>query len=399
MTRPARRHSSLVVQCATYLAFGMPIGMLGAGWPEARGLFDASTSSLGIVGAAYGIGRLSTSPFALPILRRWSMRRASVTFGAGLAASCVVVGVTRSFAVLVVAMAVLGALTGCLDSLGHRYQSVVRSVASAGLMFGAYGVGSTLGPAIVALSSWTVGYLVSAALVAFGAVLALSSQVRWPAELRQPEPPHQPGGAVHVPRSVLALSLSLFAIYCGIEVVTANWAASYLEAGRGVSGTTAAWAMSGFWAGMTLGRLSMGRLAAGGSGLSPARITIGSGTGLLVVFAAVPIVPPMVAVVLFSLAGLALAGIFPTLQSTTADRVGVAAAGRVAGWQLLTANVSATAFSAAVGVAVSRAGAGVPGTVLVAMAVVGLPLLIRSTKVHVDEHAPLEVAVADPPRS
>jgi fucose permease len=360
----------------------MPIGMLGAGWPDARSLFDASSGSLGVVAGGYGLGRLATSAVALPILRRWSMRQASVVLGALLALSCAAVAITRSFEVLVVAMALIGLFTGCLDSLGNRFQSVVRDVGSAGLMFGSYGVGSTLGPALVATTSWTVGYLASAAVVALGAVLVSSRSVAWPEGLHAPAPTDPGHDRVHVPAGALVLSLAVFAIYPGIEVVTANWAASYLEGDRGVSATTAAYAMSGFWAGMTLGRLLLGRVAAIGGGIATSRLLVMAGTGVALLYGVLPLVPAPVAVGGLSLAGLALAGLFPMLMSTTADRVGVGAAGRVTGWQLLTGNVAATTFSVAVGLGVDRIGDATPGVVLAVLAVGGLPVLIRSQRVH-----------------
>jgi fucose permease len=390
--RPDRR-SPLLVQCVTYLGFSMPIGMLGAGWPDARSLFDASSGSLGVVAGGYGLGRLATSAVALPILRRWTIRQASSVLGALLALSCVAVALTRSFAVLVVAMALVGLLTGCLDSLGNRYQSVVRDVGSAGLMFGSYGVGSTLGPALVATTSWTVGFLASAAVIGLAALLVSSRSVAWPEGLQAPEAPAPGHDAVHVPRPALILSLSVFAIYPGIEVVTANWAASYLEGGRGVSATTAAYAMSGFWAGMTLGRLLLGRISAIGGGIATSRLLVLAGTGVAVLYGALPLVPAPVAVGGLSLAGLALAGLFPMLMSTTADRVGVGAAGRVTGWQLLTGNVAATSLSMAVGLGVDRVGDATPGIVLAVLAVGGLPVLVRSQRVRAAAEKP--VAPAD----
>lgn len=379
-----RRTSSLLVQCVLYVGIGMPVGMLGAGWPEARDLFHRSSGALGAVVLGYGLGRLVTSPVALPILRRWHIRTANTAMAAALAASCVVVGLTRSFAVLVAAFAVLGLLSGGLDSLGNRYQTVVRDVGSAGLMFGSFGIGSSLGPAVVAVAGWTTGYLVAAAVVACAGVLASSRQVAWPVELSQPEAPRSEQRTGHVATSVLVLSLAAFAIYVGIEVLTANWAASYLKDARGISGRTAAWAMSGFWAGMTLGRLSLGRLAAGGRGVSSARLLTVAGTVVLAVYATVPLLPPVAAAMALTVGGAALAGVFPTLMSTTADRVGVGAAGRVMGWQLLTANLSATGLSVAVGIGVDRAGDALPGAVLAALAIGGLPILLRTQRVHAD---------------
>jgi predicted MFS family arabinose efflux permease len=84
----------------------------------------------------------------------------------------------------------------------------------------------------------------------------------------------------------------------------------------------------------------------------------------------------------FVFLGLALAGIFPTLLSTTADRVGHAAAGRVSGWQLLTANLAATCVSALMGLLVVRFGPQVIVFVLMGVSLCALPVLILCTRMH-----------------
>lgn len=399
MTRPDRRHDPLLVECLIFLAFGAPIGMLGAGWPEARQLFGQSSGALGIAAAGYGMGRLVTATSALPILRRWPIRHANGALGLALAASCGVVALTRSFPVLVVSFTCIGLASGCLDALGNRFQTVVRSVGSAGLMFGSFGIGATLGPVLVAVAGWTPAFLVAAGVAALAAGAASRRSVQWPMALQESEPPHGDHSKVHVPGWVVALSLSLFGLYCGMEVTTGNWGATYLEGHRGVSESSAAWAMSGFWAGMTLGRLGLGLVSGPGRPLSAQRVLVGSGVLATIVYVAIPFAPVPVAVGLFGVAGIALAAMFPTLMSTTADRVGVAATGRVMGWQLLSANVVELGLSAVVGVAVNQTGTGSAAAILAVLSVVGLPLLVKSTSLHAADSldAAADEAVAPTP--
>lgn len=382
MTRRIPRSDPLLVECLVFLSFGAPIGMLGAGWPEGRELFGQSSGALGIAAAGYGIGRLVTATSALPILRRWHIRRATAAFGLALATAGVVVALTRTFAVLVVAFTCIGLASGCLDALGNRFQTVVRSVGSAGLMFGSFGVGATLGPVLIAATGWTPAFLAAAAVALAASAAAGRRSVAWPDALEAAEPPHGDHSRVHVPGWVVALSLSLFGLYCGMEVTTGNWGATYLEGHRGVSGAGAAWAMSGFWAGMTLGRLGLGLVSGPGRPLTARQVLVASGALAAVVYLAIPVAPVPVAVALFAVAGVSLAAMFPTLMSTTADRVGVAATGRVMGWQLLSANVAELGLSALVGIAVDRVGTGAAATVLAVLGVLGLPLLVASTGLH-----------------
>jgi fucose permease len=382
------RRDPLLVECLLFLSFGAPIGMLGAGWPEGRELFGQSSGALGIAAAGYGMGRLVTATSALPILRRWHIRRASAAFAVALAAAAVAVAVTRSFPVLVVAFTCIGLASGCLDALGNRFQTVVRSVGSAGLMFGSFGIGATLGPVLIAAAGWTPAFLVSSVVAVVAALSAGRRSVVWPAALQEAEPPHGDHSRVHVPAWVVALSLSLFGLYCGVEVTTGNWGATYLEGHRGVSEAGSAWAMSGFWAGLTLGRLGLGLVSGPDRPLTPRQVLIASGALATVVYVAIPFAPVPLAIALLAVAGVSLAAMFPTLMSTTADRVGVAATGRVMGWQLLSANVVELGLSAAVGVAVNQAGTGVAAAILAVLSVVSLPLLVLSTRLHEAEGGP-----------
>lgn len=376
MSRPRRSLSPVAVQCLVYLSFA-PIGLYGAAWPDARHEFGQGAGALGVVITAYSLGRTSTSATALAVLRRTSIGTATALFCLVLAAADVVVAIGRSFPVLVAAVGVVGLMSGALDSLGSRFQTVIRDVGRSGLMLGAYGLGATLAPGLTAVTSWTTGNLVAAGAAVVAAIAAAGRAVAWPEGLDgrdrvdgEPEP--SPAGSpasdephpVTVPRVALLVSLGLAAACVGIEAMTGNWMATVLEDHRGATARQVGLAMSGFWGGVTVGRLAMARLS-----VSPRRLLVGASTATVVAVALLGVVPVGVALVGLSVVGLTVAPLFPTVVSTTADRVGVAAAGRVSGWQLLSGNGSIIVMTALVGLAVSVWGAGVPYVVVLGVAV------------------------------
>ncbi len=389
MTRSTLRTSPLVVEAAVFLAFGAPIGMLGAAWPEGRLRVDRPAEALGLVVTGYGLGRLSTSATAVAVLRRMAIGPATAAASAALAVTVAALALTRSFAVLVVAATALGLVSGVLDSLGNRYQTAVRDVRQAGYVFGAYGVGATAFPALVALTSWPVGFLAAAGAAVLAAALALSPVVDWPSHLDErpgtadalvetTEDATLPGSdqpaadpAAPLPRAAVLTSVAAFALVCTLEIVTGNWAATYLEDGRDATARAAALAISGFWAGVTLGRLVLGRLPGG-----PRRIILASGLTTAALVAAVPLLPLGVALGTYTVIGLALAPVFPTLMSTTADRVGTTWAGRVGGWQLLSANLAGTGLGALLGIVTGIWGAAAVGWTATVLALVGVPVTL-----------------------
>jgi predicted MFS family arabinose efflux permease len=376
MSQSPRLRSPLLVECMIYLAISTPLGLFGAAWPQQREQFGQSSGALGLLILAYGIGRLSTAATALPILRRVHIRVANTVLCLLFVVADLVAGFGQNFVMLIVCFAVIGLLTGALDSLGARFQTLVRNVGSAGLMFGCYGLGAALGPAVSAVFSWTAGFVLAALLALVAALLAVRPQVDWPVALVEPRHKHKVPAA-EIPPVPLVLSLLAVAGFCALEATSANWSATYLEGARGASAVAASLAVSGFWAGITCGRLFLGRVP-----WPPSRILSVAGLSVLVTLVLIPLVPTRLAMFGFVVLGLALAGIFPTLLSTTADRVGHTAAGKVSGWQLLTANLAATCVSALMGVLVIRFGPQVIIFVLMGVSLCALPVLVLCTRLH-----------------
>jgi fucose permease len=376
------------VQAVVFWAFAAPIGMIGAGWPEGQGRVDRPEAALGLLITGYGLGRLTTSATAITILRRVGIGPATAAVCLVLAAAQVVVATTREYAVLVVAATVIGLASGMLDSLGNRYQTAVRDIHQAGVVTGAYGVGATAFSALVAVTSWPVGFLAGAGAAVLAAALAASPAVAWPTALSDHRGEHLEPAAARAPttpavRQAAAWSLAAFALFCTIEIVTGNWAATYLEDGRGASARTAALVAAGFWGGITIGRLVLGQLR-----IEPRRLLVASGTIAAALVVVVPLLPRPLALATYPLIGLALAPLFPTLMATTADRVGPEHAGRLGGYQLLAMNLGGTGLSALVGVIVGASDSRAVGWTAAALAVVGLPLLFRTSRLVPSHHDP-----------
>ncbi len=360
--------SPLPAQCLVFLAFAMPLGVYPAGWPQERGAFGQSAAALGTLAAVYGVGRLATSASAVTLLARVSVRAATVAVCLALAAVEVGLGLTRAFPVLVVGVGVVGLASGVLDSLGSRYQTEIRDVRRSGLMYGSYGVGATVGPAVVALAGWTAGFVVAGLVAAVAAVAAARPGVVWPAGMADRPPPRAERAGTLDVRGV-ALSLALAGAAVALEAGTGNWMATWFEDGRGTSASAAAFAVSGFWGGVTVGRLLLGRSRA-----RAAAILTRAPVAVLAGYLLVAVLPPLAAMAVLVVVGALQGVVFPTVLSTTVDRVGRAAAGRVSGWQLVSANVTATAVIALIGVAVAEVGDGVPIVVLGGVALVAVPL-------------------------
>lgn len=367
-----------------YLAFGMPVAMLGVAWPTLRDDLGRADGDLGVLVLAYGLGRLATSASSGPVLARLRFGRACALTLVGLATGETWVATEPAWPALIVAFGLIGVLSGMLDSLGARFLAVSGSVRRAGLAAGSYGVGATVGPVIIAVTDSVVaGFLSGAAVGLVAAATVRSPALTWPATLGRPVPHGAERGPVEViplarllTAPAVLVSLGLFAAFVSIEVTTGGWLATVLEDARGVDDRLAGLSVGAFWGGITIGRLLLGRFD-----LPDRALLLGVGV-LVLSFTGLAVVPAPFVLPLAVAAGLALAPQFPTLLAHTGSRVGEEAAGRVSGWQLIAANIAATGLAALTGVIVAATGPAAPLAVLVAVSVAGGVLLVLAPRVR-----------------
>lgn len=383
VTPSTHRVSPIGVECVVYLAFGMPVAMLGVAWPTLRDELGRADGDLGVLVLAYGLGRLVTSASSGPILRRLRFGLASALTLGGLALSGVWVATAPAWAALVVAFTLVGVLSGVLDSLGARFLAVSGSVRRAGLAAGSYGVGATVGPIVIALTdSVAAGFLTGAAVALVAGVMVVAPGIDWPPGLDSPPvvtvattgEPLGFGALLRTP--AVLVSLGLFAAFVAIEVTAGGWLATVLEDARGVDERLAGLSVGAFWGGITVGRLLLGRFD-----LPDRALLVGVGV-MFGCFAGLAFVPDALVLPLAVAAGLAVAPQFPTLLAHTGTRVGEGLAGRVSGYQLIAANVAATGLAALTGVIVTATGPAAPLAVLCTTSAVGGLLLLIAPKVR-----------------
>ena len=356
-----------------FMAFAMPAALLGVIWPDVRIRFGQSLGTLGLVGLLYGAGRMSTCVSGRWLTARVGMGRA-VSWSAGaLVIICALTAVAPSWVLFLAAIVGLGMVSGTLDSLGATFLTRLGDVRQTGLIHGSYGIGSTIGPAVAAvIGSWRVALAVTVAwsAVALGAVIR--ARDGWPAD-HVAHPQTRVGAAL--PWQVVAVALGLYTAFVGLEVTMGTWSHTYLTDQRGLSSTWAAIGVSGFWGGMTVGRLSLSRHRVA-TWVGRLGLPIFAGLSLALM-APLALLPAGCGVVTLLLLGLALSPVIPSLLSTTAARLGAAHAPKFAGYQLLAANVGAIGAPSLTGALVSGVGPGVVILVCVALAGCGLALLTR----------------------
>jgi FHS family glucose/mannose:H+ symporter-like MFS transporter len=243
---------------AVFLLLGIVIASYGPSIPHITHQFDVSVSVAGLIvtatflGEIVGLMALGLTHAQWPLGQRLTVGTA--LFGVGLLAAAV----APSWALLLLAVFVLGVGAGGLVVLINLYYATRygrRSPAMVSLVNTAYGTGTFIGPALIAV---TRGYSSVFAVVGLGVIACLMFLRRAADEAAGPNlaPP------VLNPRRlglVIAFATMLF-VYEGLEAGIGTWEATDLIS-LGSSAQFAAGATSVFWGAFTLGRVITAPLA------------------------------------------------------------------------------------------------------------------------------------------
>lgn len=355
-----------------FVSFAMPAALLGVMWPEIRVRFGQSLGTLGLVGFAYGATRMATCSSARFFTRRFGMHRSVIGASTGLVLACGALAAAQSWNGFLVAVAAVGMASGALDSLGASFITRLGDITRAGLIHGSYGVGATIAPLVAGI---TGNWRVTMAVVALWGVgvlgLVMSTRAGWPGEgSHHDEPAHN---GANLAAGAVVLTLSLYAVFVGLEVTVGTWSHTYLTDQRGLSGRVASLGVSAFWGGITLGRLSLSRPAVA---RMVSRLTLPAfAVAALAFLASLTFVPAAAGVVVLLLVGLSLAPVIPSLLASTARRLGARHAERMAGYQLIAANVGAIGGPSITGALVAGSGPGIVLVVALALSMAGVVLL------------------------
>jgi fucose permease len=368
----------LALNYLSFIALGLPDGLLGVAWPSIRTSFGLPLDA--IAGLLFAF----TSCYVLASFASgWLLSRMSV--GALLTASCVATAASLAgYAAapdwwLMIASATLGGLgAGAIDVGVNHYVSTNYGPRILNWMHAAYGMGAAGGPLIMrsVLGSglgWRSGYAIAALGELALAACFAPSLGRWPAPLASTAtvgprlPPPSSLGILRLP--AVWLGMANFFVYTGLEMVAGIWVYSLFTGSRGVAMSVAALWVTVYWASLTLGRVVFGFVV---EWIGPIALVRGSiaaiGAGAALIWFDLA---PSLSFLGFALIGLAAGPVFPCLMAGTEQRVGEANAATGVGFQIAAAALGQSLLPGAVGAA-----AGVFGLEVVGPALVGGSLVL-----------------------
>ncbi|HVC40847.1 MAG TPA: MFS transporter [Candidatus Saccharimonadales bacterium] len=372
--RDAPARSVTAAGFAVFLLLGVVIASYGPSIPHVTDRFRVSVSVAGLIVSANFLGEV-VGLMALGLTHaRWSLGNRLAVATSLFALGLLLAAAAPTWPLLLLALFVLGVGAGGLVVLINLYYATRfgrRSPAMLGLVNTAYGVGTFIGPAMVALSR---GYSIVFAVVAAGVLVCLVFLRRAVDEAATPDlaPPALNARTVGI---VITFALLLL-VYEGLEAGVGTWEATDLLS-LGWSAQFAAGATSVFWGAFTLGRVVTAPLAVR---WAPQRILVPAfiiSTVLLLGIRAHLYAPLM-----FALVGLCAAPIFPVVVSWM-TRV-IPNATTLVTYAILGAVIGSALVPAALGGLIGIAGAeqvpfGVAACALASLGMVGvISLRLRS---------------------
>jgi len=205
---------------------------------------------------------------------------------------------------------------GALALIGDISHSTTQHTSTMNLVEGFFGVGSILGPAIVAALlgagiSWKWLYVIAAGIC--GVLILIAASANYPATPSQPQERVNLTRTLAIARSPFALGFSaLIMLYVAVEVAIYVWMPTYLGAYRGPGNSLAPYALTAFFtlraAGRFLGAWTLKRF-------SWSAVLALFSFVIFACFAGSLLGGPATGVFLLPLSGLFMSVMYPTLNS------------------------------------------------------------------------------------
>lgn len=356
----------LVLIYVAFISLGLPDSLLGSVWPAMHVDLGADLSLAGVLGAVVCAGTVLSGLMSARLIARFGTARVTAVSVLMTAAAMLGMALSSSFILTLLLCIPLGLGGGAVDAALNNFVALHYRAQHMNWLHCFWGVGATLGPAVIGLllrltGQWRGGYLGMAAAQCVLAAVMFASLPLWRKAEGDADGQTESGNIQPMRlREVLMLPLagpvliSLLA-YCGAESVMNLWCASYLVGARGIAADRAASWVSLFFLGITLGRILAGFLSVR---MRPAQL-VRAGVLLAIVGIALLLSPlDSLLPAACLLVGLGFAPVYPSMLHRTPVIFGQQASQSVMGIQMAFAYIGSTLMPPLAGALTHLAGMG-----------------------------------------
>ncbi|MFN8375941.1 MAG: MFS transporter [Anaerolineae bacterium] len=352
---------SIILGYTGFLILGLGGGLLGVAWPAIRAEFGLPLEAQGALTISASLGYSLVSALIGRFAVRFGIRM--MFTGMVLIAALGFLGLSAApvWAVMIIASFLASAGSGGLDAGMNLYAAAHFSPRVMQWLHATWGLGFALTPALYTIVldnnlSWRVGYAAVMVLYVVLALVIFSMHV-W----KSVEALATKDGSVkkhtafaetlRVP--LVWISVTLFAVYVGAELMPANWAFSLFTEARQIVPTTATFWVSAYAGGLTVGRIFFGAIA---SRFTTNQLLRGAMIGALVGIVGLWVGgDSLLSVIGLATTGFCFGPIFPLLMSATPERLGEHAANTI-GFQMAAVGIGNALLPAAAGLVAGKLG-------------------------------------------
>lgn len=253
-----------------FIAIGIAEGVLGVLLPSILETYHLTPATVTLLFLSQVIGYIMAAIASSLIVSRVGLARMLLLASVMLTSALCIYAFTTRWLIMVASGTLLGLGIGLIDAGVNTFIASDRRNANLmGMLHAFYGIGALLGPALattlLALGiGWRQVYLVTASVVGltivgmFWAVWnryqpmsrrAIASNTNASASLR-----------LALKSPIVLVAGLLLLVNVGIEASLGNWAYTVQNVSRGIPAWIAGYSVSGYWLGMTIGRLGMGQV-------------------------------------------------------------------------------------------------------------------------------------------
>jgi fucose permease len=264
----SRRHMFLVF--AAFVLIGANTGGLGVLIPDIRAFYHIDASTFSWMFVLYVLGYLTASLNTGWLHAHVGARRLILLALAVFLLGVGLISLGMPFLVYLLLVSVLGCGVGMIDAGLNAYvASLPRNAVFLNYLHAFWGMGALIGPLVASLLLQWQWHWQAAYRTWFCLALVLS--VGFWCFFRPPTPFSVAQAAPAQTKRLLLQALRLrvvwlaalfLLLYVGAEIGLGNWGYSFLTIARQSPALFSAWVVSGYWLGLTIGRLTLANLSA-----------------------------------------------------------------------------------------------------------------------------------------
>lgn len=252
-----------------FIAIGLAEGGLGVLLPSILQAYSLTPTTVTVLFLSQVTGYIIAAMTSSVLSSRIGLARMLLLAALMLTSALCIYALAAHWFIMVAAGLLLGMGIGLIDAGANTFiASDQRNANLMGMLHAFYGIGALLGPTVattllILKVGWRSVYLVFAAVVGL-----LILGMLW-AVLNRYKPMHQVAHSTVDARANLRLAMRtptvlmaslMLLIYVGVEVSVGNWGYTVQHISRGIPAWIAGYSITGYWMGLTLGRLLTGQI-------------------------------------------------------------------------------------------------------------------------------------------